>query len=272
MKLPCKVIEDMLPMYYDKVCSEESAALVEEHIKDCPHCSQMLSDLRADIDIQEKHIDDIKPLKKMQKSYRKMRLGWLIAIICILVLTPFAFLVGAQQGEKQGQAVDYTKEEAIAYANEFMTCLVNGDYAKAYSYWDIEREKKDLLSGNLLTEDDLATFKEDGLKKFCEGGAKLGAMGGFESFTFVEVSEPGYANPYGTEDYFISYTVRFNGKDVSVGVSLTKNGIDSLSNGDGLIRHPLSHLTLWVQWVIDGYYGRYYDFDLGQWVEGEKNP
>ena len=33
MKLPCKVIEDMLPMYYDKVCSQESAALVEEHLR-----------------------------------------------------------------------------------------------------------------------------------------------------------------------------------------------------------------------------------------------
>ena len=29
MKLSCKVIEDMLPIYYDGVCSDESATLVE---------------------------------------------------------------------------------------------------------------------------------------------------------------------------------------------------------------------------------------------------
>lgn len=272
MKVSCKVIEDMLPMYYDKVCSEESTVLVEEHVKQCPRCSQILSDLSADLAVQETKIDDIKPLKKMQKSYKKMRFGWLIAILCVLVLAPFAFLVGTQQGEKQEHPVDYTKEEAIAYANEFMTCLVNGDYTKAYSYWDIAGEKKDLQSGNLFTEEDLATFQEDGLGKFCDGGAKLESMGGFESFQFVEISEPSYYNSYGTEDYFVSYTVKFNGKDESFGVSLTKNGINSLSSGNGLIRHPLSHLTLWVQWVVDDYNGRYYDFDLGQWVEFEKNP
>lgn len=270
MKLSCKVIEDMLPMYYDKVCSEDSAALVEEHLKSCTHCSQMLSDLRDGVGIQEQKVDDIKPLKKIQKSYKKMRLGWLIAILCVLVLAPVAFLIGEHQGEKQEMPVDYTKEEAIAYANEFMTCLVNGDYTKAYSYWDIAGEKKDLLSGNLFTEKDLATFNEDGLEKFCDGGAKLETMGGLESFQFVGISEPGYYNSYGTEDYYVSYTVKFNGKDESFGVSLTKNGIDSISSGDGLIRHPLSHLTLWVQWVVDDYNGRYYDFDLGQWVENNK--
>lgn len=274
MKLPCKVIEDMLPMYYDKICSEESAALVEEHIKSCPHCSQMLSDLRADINIQEKKIDDIKPLKKIQKSYKKMRLGWLIAILCVLILTPFAFLVGAQRGEQQEQIVDYTKEEAIAYANDFMACLVNGDYAKAYSYWDIEGEKRDLLSGDLFVEEDLTTFEEDGLKKFSAGGEKLETMGGFESFEFVEISEPSYANSFDTEDYFISYTIIFEGKKEGFGVNVTKNGVNHISAGDGLIRHPLSHLTLWVQWVVDDYNGRYYDFDLGQWVEYDKgnNP
>ena len=67
MKLSCKVIEDMLPMYYDGVCSEESAALVEEHLKECPHCSHILSELRSDIATPKKNVDDIKPLKKIQK-------------------------------------------------------------------------------------------------------------------------------------------------------------------------------------------------------------
>lgn len=269
MKLSCKVIEDMLPMYYDKVCSKESTALVEGHLKDCPHCSQLLSDLRVDIDTQEKKVDDIKPLKKIQKSYKKMRLGWLIALLCILILAPVAFLIGNQRGEQKEHAVDYPKEEAIVYANRFMACLVDGDYAKAYAYWDIEGEKKDLLDGKLFGEEDLATFESDGLKKFCAGGEKLEAMGGFESFEFVEISKPSYANSFGTEDYFISYTVKFGGKEESFGVNVTKYGINAISAGGGLIRHPLSHLTLWVQWVVDDYKGQYYDFDLGTWVDKE---
>ena len=147
MKLSCKVIEDMLPMYFDKVCSEESSLLIEEHLKDCPYCSHILSELRSDIDMHQKNVDDIKPLKKIQKSYKKMKTHWLIAIVVILLLIPMAFFVGAERGEQSELSVEFSKEEAIAYANEFMAYLVNGDYGKAYTYWDIEREKKALLSG-----------------------------------------------------------------------------------------------------------------------------
>lgn len=256
----------MLPMYYDKVCSEESGALIEEHLKTCPHCSQILSDLRADIDIPEKKVDDIKPLKKIQKSYKKMRLGWLIAIVCILVLVPIAFFAG---NGKSKQVVEYSKEEAVAYANEFMTCLVEKDYEKAYSYWNIEGEKRDLAEG-LFMQEDLVNFEADGLRKFCEGGEKLESWGGITDVQFVKISDPSYNNRYGTEEYFVSYTFQFDGKEEGFGISLTKDGIDHISSND-LIRHPLSHLTLWVQWVVDDYMGRYYDFDLGKWVDVDKS-
>ena len=110
MKLSCKVIEDMLPMYYDGVCSEESAALVEEHLKECPHCSHILSELRSDIAAPEKNVDDIKPLKKIQKSYKKMKAHWLIALVVILLLIPVAFWVGAEQGGQKQTYVEYSKE------------------------------------------------------------------------------------------------------------------------------------------------------------------
>ena len=35
MKVACKVIEDLLPLYRDQVCSRESRDMVDEHLKDC---------------------------------------------------------------------------------------------------------------------------------------------------------------------------------------------------------------------------------------------
>lgn len=270
MKLSCKVIEDMLPMYYDGVCSEESAVLVEEHLEECPHCTHILAQLRSEIATPKKNVDDMKPLKRIQKSYKKMKTHWLIAVAVILLLIPVAFWVGTERSEESKPPVDFTQEEALAYANGFMDCLVDGDYAEAYTHWDIAREIEDLCSSGEFTEEDMANFEADGLEKFCAGGEILETMGGFESYEVEQISDAGYFNCYGTEDYFVIYTVIFNGKTESMGVSLTKHGIDSLSSGDGLIRHPLSHLTLWVQWVVDDYMGRYYDFDLGDWVEKPK--
>ena len=37
MKTSCKIIEDLLPMYHDGICSDESAVLIEEHLRECPN-------------------------------------------------------------------------------------------------------------------------------------------------------------------------------------------------------------------------------------------
>ena len=38
MKYPCPIINDLLPLYADGVCSEESRQAVMEHLKDCACC------------------------------------------------------------------------------------------------------------------------------------------------------------------------------------------------------------------------------------------
>ena len=38
MKYDCDVIRDLLPLYADKVCSENSRQIVEEHLQECPDC------------------------------------------------------------------------------------------------------------------------------------------------------------------------------------------------------------------------------------------
>lgn len=270
MKMSCKIVEDMLPMYHDKVCSEETALLVEEHIRQCCHCEQILFKLRDDIVTKENKIDDSLPLRKIRKSYQKLRLGWLIAIVSILVLVPIAFMYGSHLNTHSGYTVEYTKEEALADANEFMSCLTKGDYNKAYSYWDLSGEKMDLIEGGAFEEADLIHFEEDGLRKFCQGGETLASMGGISAFEFVAISDAGYFNRYGTEQYSVSYKLIFQGKDEPFTVSITKYGISHIGGGNGLIRHPLSYLTLWVQWVVDDYNGQYYDFESGQWIEKPK--
>ena len=73
MNLPCKVVEDLLPMYYDCLCSEESATLVERHLKTCPGCSHMLAQLRTEFETSEKAVDDMKPLAAIQEKWQKSK-------------------------------------------------------------------------------------------------------------------------------------------------------------------------------------------------------
>ncbi len=45
MKYRCRVIRDLLPLYVDGVCSEESCLIVEEHIKECEECRNLLEEM-----------------------------------------------------------------------------------------------------------------------------------------------------------------------------------------------------------------------------------
>ena len=40
MKYLCGLIKDILPLYHDSICSEESKYAVEEHLSECPACKQ----------------------------------------------------------------------------------------------------------------------------------------------------------------------------------------------------------------------------------------
>ena len=46
MKTDCDVIRDLLPLYADDACSQKSRELVEEHLQECPTCSDLLQKLR----------------------------------------------------------------------------------------------------------------------------------------------------------------------------------------------------------------------------------
>lgn len=70
-------------MYYDGVCSDESATLVGEHLKECPQCSRVLADLHSGIDIPEKPVDDMKPLEGIQKKWKKSKCTYIRRGICI---------------------------------------------------------------------------------------------------------------------------------------------------------------------------------------------
>ena len=46
------IIRDLLPIYADGLESEESRALIEAHLADCPDCRAQLERMRARVDAQ----------------------------------------------------------------------------------------------------------------------------------------------------------------------------------------------------------------------------
>lgn len=88
----CKIVQDLLPNYIENLTDEETNEFIENHIKNCKDCEQVLKDMNSelgDLNLQKIYKDrEIDYLKK-----RKIRNTILICItiIVVLALSIFAY-------------------------------------------------------------------------------------------------------------------------------------------------------------------------------------
>lgn len=88
MKYLCGLIKDILPLYHDSICSEESKCAVEEHLRECPGCKQyydkmcgadIVEEFSYDNEAEQKKADALKNVKKRMK--KKTILGIILGAI-----------------------------------------------------------------------------------------------------------------------------------------------------------------------------------------------
>lgn len=98
----CDLIQDLIPLYCDEVCSEDSAKAVEEHIENCETCKNICDTMKKPDVIQETiHAEkyeeqQLTSIKKIQKKWKKHGLVFgIVGIILggILVVLIFKFLM-----------------------------------------------------------------------------------------------------------------------------------------------------------------------------------
>ena len=93
MKLPCYLVQDLLPLYKDHVCDEQTSADVAEHLSDCAACSALLAEM--DAPPQETAVQEVqaaeaaealstvkKNLRARQVKITLAAVGGLLALIC----------------------------------------------------------------------------------------------------------------------------------------------------------------------------------------------
>jgi hypothetical protein len=55
--VPCEIIKDLLPLYFDDVCSEDSRKMVESHLLECEGCRRELRKIEEDINIPKEEME-----------------------------------------------------------------------------------------------------------------------------------------------------------------------------------------------------------------------
>jgi len=98
--MECNIVRDLLPLYMDDLCSDETAKLLEEHLKECVNCRQMLESLKKELDLNVQKEDwerELLPLKKIHAKLRR-KSGFIIlwSLLAVFLLCATLLLTYGQ--------------------------------------------------------------------------------------------------------------------------------------------------------------------------------
>lgn len=93
-KYNCDVIQDLLALYHDGVCSEESRTVVEEHLAECERCSKVAKQLEnTELESAIAEQADNVVGKHRNKENKKLRIVLIVACSVILAVVLFFVIV-----------------------------------------------------------------------------------------------------------------------------------------------------------------------------------
>lgn len=87
MKYECGMIEDLLPLYKDSVCSVASALAVQEHLKECEKCSKFYESLK-DTTVDDLILKEKENVIRSQSKYFKRKSALIGSIIAGVFAVP----------------------------------------------------------------------------------------------------------------------------------------------------------------------------------------
>lgn len=101
MKISCEIIKDLLPLYHDGICSNDSKTMVEEHLAYCDSCKAELQAIDEELPIKnaKQNLNEAEAVKKLSRKWKKgmnksLLKGILItiAIIALVAIVLYSFM------------------------------------------------------------------------------------------------------------------------------------------------------------------------------------
>lgn len=143
--MDCEVIKDLIPLYKEGICSNESKKLVEDHIKTCDRCKSYF------LSLDDNEISNNEPLEFISKSIdknKKNRSRMIGSLVLSLLLIVFSFLTNPKQVEYDKDLIKKSStDDKLIYefrddVTRIYTDQTNGEYGDtlyidgSYSYLD----------------------------------------------------------------------------------------------------------------------------------------
>ena len=89
-KKDCKIVQDLLPNYVEKLTNEETNQYIKEHLAECKECNKIYENMQKDLGLHHKR-SDAKAINYMKKYNHKLKT---LKIILLIIFLLFVVVVG----------------------------------------------------------------------------------------------------------------------------------------------------------------------------------
>lgn len=123
----CNIIKDLIPLYIDSCCSEESKTIVEEHIENCDDCKKLFVNMKSP--------SDITTVSEPPKTFTKIN-DWKASVLqsVALFLSFLLITVGVALEAKTPSRImnGFWASNLVIPSTGFMLSLANWYFIRVY--------------------------------------------------------------------------------------------------------------------------------------------
>ena len=140
MKNECDIVKDLIFSYNDGILSETSKKLVENHLKSCENCSNVLKEIQQESHkkSEEKEIDAFKGIRK---KITKKNIVISISLIFLILIIIFNILVFTNYNEVASTIIIYLQDDITdEQLNDIKNTIAQKDEMSEIKYNSKEEE------------------------------------------------------------------------------------------------------------------------------------
>ena len=137
MKWNCELIQDLLPLYEEDLCSPTSRQAVQEHLEECECCRRLTAPLPIEVPHEIPDADHA-----VKKSIKKVKRRWLASLLAAVLAVPLLLLSFNQY---RGYGLCFTNLDDIYTAWQFVHALETQNWEKAAKMYDFSADYESII-------------------------------------------------------------------------------------------------------------------------------
>lgn len=153
-KRDCKIVQDLLPNYIEKLTNEETNQYIELHLEKCNECKNIRDNMKKEIELSTNKRDkrEVKYIKKFSNKLKILKIILLAIVLIFAGILGYKFIVIKSMQDKVKQYSDITNFHITKKSYYYDTVATEESFHKDGNYLvHIKRtsendEKKDIIS------------------------------------------------------------------------------------------------------------------------------